>query len=215
LGSQLLGLVWASAVLGAAYSNGEVPDRLPIVVAVVANTGLWLGYFFGPMLVARFKGNGPVDDFGARLEARDVPVGLAIGIVLQLVVLPILYWPILRFVDGDPSEAARELLATVDTLGEWVVVAFSVVVVAPIVEELFYRGLFLRSVQRRLGSVAAVVLTALVFAVVHRQLLPLAGLFLFGVVAAFLVLYSGRLGPSWAMHVGFNATTLVVLGLGG
>ena len=213
LGAQLLAIVWIVVTVAAAYGSGEVPDPLPITVAVLANSGLWLGYFFGPVVVSRLKGGGVRADFGARIEPGDVPLGLALGVFTQLVVLPILYWPILRVVDGDPSASAKDLLVTVDTPLEWIVVILSVAVVAPVVEELFYRGLFLRAVQTRFGPVAAVLITSVVFAAIHRQLLALPGLFVFAVVAAALTLYTGRLGPAWALHVGFNATTLLVLGL--
>ncbi len=215
LGAQLLALVWAVVTVSTAYADGEIPDPLPIAVAVVANGGLWMGYLVGPIATARRKGGGPVADYGARVELGDVPVGLVLGIVAQLVVLPVLYWPILRIVDGDPSGPARELLETVDTPVEWLVVTVMVAVIAPLVEELAYRGLLLRAIQARFGTIAAVLVTSAVFAAVHRQLLPLPGLFVFGLIAALLTVYTGRLGPAWALHVGFNATTLVVLGLSG
>ncbi len=215
LGAQLLSILWAVTLLGVAYGPDAVPDPLPITVAALANLGLAAGYFFGPLLVCRTKGNGAVDDLGARVKPADVPLGIALGICTQLVLLPLLYWPISWFVDGDPSEAAKELVALVDTPFEWAVLVLSAVVIAPVVEELFYRGLFLRAVQARLGPVPAAIITSAVFAAVHRQLLPLPGLFVFGLIAAALALYTGRLGPSWALHVGFNATTLVVLGLAG
>ena len=215
LGAQLLSIVWAVTLIGVSYGTGEVPDPLPITVAVLANVGLWLGYFFGPLIVSRKKGNGMTADLGARVTPSDVPLGIALGVCTQLAVLPLLYWPILRVVDGDPSEAAEELIALVDTPLEWTALIVSVVVIAPLVEEVFYRGLFLRAVQARLGPIPAALITSAVFAVVHRQLLPLPGLFVFGLIAAALALYSGRLGPSWALHVGFNATTLVVLGVSG
>jgi membrane protease YdiL (CAAX protease family) len=59
---------------------------------------------------------------------------------------------------------------------------------------------------------AAVLVSSLVFAAIHRQPLALPGLFLFGLVAAALTLRTGRLGPAWALHAGFNFTTLVILG---
>lgn len=213
LGAQLLAVVWVVATVSAAYGDGEIPDPLPITVAVLANVGLWLGYFAGPVVVSKLKGNGVAADFGARIQSQDLPLGLALGVFVQLIVLPVLYWPILRAVDGDPSESAKDLLATVDTPFEWLIVALSVAGVAPLVEELFYRGLFLRAVQARVGPIPAVLITSVVFAAIHRQLLPLPGLFVFALIAAALTLYTGRLGPAVGLHVGFNSTTLAVLGM--
>lgn len=213
LGAQLLSLVWAGLVLASLYGGEELPDVLPIGAGVLANVGLWLGYGLGPVIVARAKGWGPVADYGARVRAGDVPVGFLIGALTQVALLPLLYWPLLRVVDGDPSESARRLVDAIEGPLDWVLFALSVAVVAPLVEELFYRGLLLRAIQARVGTAWAVVISSAVFAVVHRQLLPLPGLFVFGLGAALLTVRTGRLGPAWAMHVGFNTATLVVLGV--
>ena len=215
LGAQLLGFVWAGAVVVGVHGTEAPVPELSIAVAVIANIGLWLGYGGGTLATSRSKGGGVIADLGARFEALDIPVGLAAGVALQLAVLPALYWPILRLVDGDPSEAARTLLGRVDGPFDWLVLCLSVVVMAPLIEELFYRGLLLRALEHRVGPVVAVAASSLVFAVVHRQLLPLPGLFVFGAAAAIVTLATGRIGTAWAMHVGFNATTLVVLGTAG
>jgi hypothetical protein len=210
-GSQLLSVVWAGLLVGSLY-QGDVPDPLPIRLLVALNLALWVGYGLGPVAVARAKGRGPAADYGASLEPADLPLGLAAGVLAQLVILPLLYLPILRLVDGDPSRSARELVDTVDGPVDVALLVASVAVIAPLVEELAYRGLLLRALQRRFGPWVAVVVSAAVFALVHRELLVLPGLFVFGLLAGWLTLRSGRLGPAVAMHVAFNATTLVALG---
>jgi membrane protease YdiL (CAAX protease family) len=82
---------------------------------------------------------------------------------------------------------------------------------APLFEELFYRGLFLRSVQRRFGDVAAVVVPALVFGLVHFQLFDLLALALFGVAMGIVTLRVGRLGIAVWAHVAFNLTAVLSL----
>ncbi len=46
------------------------------------------------------------------------------------------------------------------------------VVFAPLVEELFFRGLLLRSLQRRVGTGRAVALSSVLFGLAHPQPLP-------------------------------------------
>jgi hypothetical protein len=210
LGTQLLSFVWASLIIVSVY-GGDVPDPLPIALLAALNIALWAGYGLGPVVVARAKGRGPRPDYGATVEPLDVPLGLAVGVAAQLVILPLLYLPILRLVDGDPSESARELIAAVEGPVDLVLFVASAVVMAPLVEELFYRGLLLRALQRRFGPAVALVVSAAVFAAVHRDLLALPGLFVFGLLAGWLAVRTGRLGPAWAMHVGFNVTTLIAL----
>ena len=212
LGAQLLGLLWAGGGVALVY-GGAPPDPLPVVALFLLNVGLWVGYGLGSALVVRTKGRDLRSDLGARIQRWDVPVGLAIGIAAQAALLPALYWPIRRLVDGDPGASARTLVDSVHGPFEAIVLVVATAVMAPLVEELFFRGLFLRSLQRRFNPVTAALVSAAVFAAVHRDLLAAPGLFVFGLVAAALVLRTGRLGPSWAFHVGFNLTTLAMLGL--
>ncbi len=143
------------------------------------------------------------------------PMGLAIGVATQLLVLPLLYLPIflLTGTDSDElSEPARELADRAGSLPSWLLFAVLVGVCAPVVEELFYRGLFLRSLTKRgLSPVVAVLVSSAVFAAIHFQVLQFAGLFAFGLIAGTLAARSGRLGPSIWAHIGFNMTTVVLL----
>jgi membrane protease YdiL (CAAX protease family) len=167
----------------------------------------------GALLIAsRRKGAGRLaDDFGLRVERRDLVPGVLLGLASQFVLLPLLYLP-LRLLDPDLdlSAPARRLTG----LGEgWglVVLGLCVVVGSPLVEELFFRGLLLRSLARRFGPAWGVALSALAFGAVHAQPLQFLGLVAFGVVLGLLAQRSGRLGPALVAHAAFNAATFAVL----
>jgi membrane protease YdiL (CAAX protease family) len=57
----------------------------------------------------------------------------------------------------------------------------------------------------------ALIVSAVLFALAHFQVLQFPGLVLFGMVAGYLAQRSGRLGPAIFAHMGFNAATVVVL----
>jgi membrane protease YdiL (CAAX protease family) len=162
--------------------------------------------------VTRFKGRGLVEDLGARIEARDILPGIGLGLVAQLVVIPLLYYlVILRLVDGDLSGPARDLTDRADgPLGVTLLILVAAVG-APLVEELFYRGFLLRGLERRFGPTPALWISSIVFAAIHFQPLQFPALLIFGLLAGWLALRTGRLGPSWAAHVGFNAITVLIL----
>ena len=89
---------------------------------------------------------------------------------------------------------------------------------APAVEELFYRGLVVGAlrrvfVARRLSAALAVGLSAVWFAGIHFEWLQFPALALVGVVAGVLFVRTGRVAPGFFLHVGFNAVTVVALGL--
>ena len=86
---------------------------------------------------------------------------------------------------------------------------------APLVEELFYRGLTLKAFEKKMSNRLALVLSSLVFAIAHLQLIQFPALFLFGFVAGYLARKYDRLGRAVWAHVGFNTTTVVALLLQG
>jgi membrane protease YdiL (CAAX protease family) len=213
--SQVLTLLTASIVFAAA--GWQSADEAPLPALFALQIPLWAGYLALVVYAGRSKGRGVVRDFGLRMRWLDVPVGLAIGVVVQLVVVPLLYWPLLTLLGTDPDELsapARDLSERAQGPAGWLLLSLMVVVGAPVVEELFYRGLLLRSAQKRgMSDAAAVLSSAVVFGAAHLQGLQFPGLFLFGIVLAVLTVRTGRLGPAVWAHVGFNATTVATLAL--
>ena len=186
-------------------------DDLSLTLLPLLQLPLWASYLGVTAWASGTKGNGVVTDFRLRMRWFDVPVGLAIGFGTQVLV-GLLYLSLSDVIDIDElEEPARELTdKAVDPVGVILLVTM-VVFFAPLVEELFFRGLLLRSLDRRWGRVAAIAGSALVFAVLHFQLLQFPALLLFGAVAAALAVRTGRLGPAIWAHVGFNATTVIAL----
>ncbi|MGZ4683380.1 MAG: CPBP family intramembrane glutamic endopeptidase [Acidimicrobiales bacterium] len=191
--------------------DGPLP--IPLWLTAVIQIPLWIGLLGVPIIATVTKGNGPVRDLGLRVRAIDVPVGLAIGVAAQLVLVPLLYVPIFwLFGEQDVSAAARQLTdRATDPFG--VVMLFLIVGIgAPIAEEIFFRGLTQRSLTRRWGAWVALFGTAAFFAATHFELLQLPALFVFGLVLGAMVMVTGRLGTSIWAHLGFNmvaAATLV------
>lgn len=88
------------------------------------------------------------------------------------------------------------------------------VTIGPLMEELFFRGFLYPVLNRRLGLVAAVFLTALPFGLMH---LPQYGyswgaglvVFLVGVVLTAVRAASKSVGASFLVHVGYNGTLMI------
>lgn len=80
-------------------------------------------------------------------------------------------------------------------------------VLAPILEELFFRDLILRSLFHRLKNFwAALVISSLLFMVAHLTLYP--GALLLGFVCSILVLSCGSLWPAMVFHALSNLSLL-------
>ncbi|MCU1378501.1 MAG: Abortive infection protein [Acidimicrobiales bacterium] len=216
LAATAIGIAASAVIGGIALSIAGVQhsEDLALWALALLQVPLWLGLAGVPVYVSRHKGTGSLaDDFGLRMRWVDVPVGLAAGLLSQLtfsVVAP----PIYRAVGLNPDKisAASEKLAGKANDPFGVLCLFLLTVVgAALIEELCYRGLWLRSIERRFGTVAGVLLSALVFGVVHFELYALPLLAVFGVVLGVLAARTGRLGPAIWAHVAFNLTALVNL----
>ncbi len=213
LGAQLFSVVWVSLAAGLVYGPDPLPpvSERPIGTLPLFNLGLWVAYLAGPIIVKRSAGASPLADVDLRATPVQAGVGTLSGVVAQLAILPALYWVILRFVSGDPGRSAQELADRVDGRGDAILFAVAVVIVAPVVEEWFYRGMLLPVLARRFGPVVAAVGSSAVFALVHQELIVLPGLFVFALILAWLTMTTGRIGPAILAHMAFNATTVLQL----
>ncbi len=94
-------------------------------------------------------------------------------------------------------------------------VLFVGVALAPLAEEVLFRGLALPLAARRFGTAPAVVLVSAVFALLHFHLPSFAPLFVLGVGFSLAYLLTGSLAVPVAMHAFFNGVNLAILhGLG-
>ena len=87
--------------------------------------------------------------------------------------------------------------------------AIVVVVLAPIVEELTFRGLGF-SLLDRFGDSLAIAGTALAFALAHGLVEAFPQIFVFGLGLAYLRSRSGSVYPSILLHGAFNAAALTL-----
>ncbi len=213
LGAQLFAVVWFVFASGLVYGSEPLPsiDSRPIWTLVLFNLGLWLAYLVGPVLVKRFTGSGPLVDFDLRVGPIQILAAAALGVAAQLLLLPALYWVLLQFVSGDPNRTAEALGDRVNNPADVLLFVVAVVVVAPVVEEWFYRGMLLPTLARRFGTVAGAVSSSAVFALVHQEPILLPGLFVLALLLSWLTIRTGRIGPAIVAHMAFNATTVVQL----
>lgn len=214
----VLGLVGGgiayALVLAVTGTDADQAEDLSLGWVAVAQLGLWFGLLGVPLVVARIKGNGPVSDYGLRILGRDVPIGVIVGIASQWVIVWVVYLPLQLLTDISSSEISEPAREITDRASDPVGVVLLVLIVgigAPIVEEIFYRGLLQRSLVRRFGEPLGIGGAALAFAVSHFEVLQLPALFVFGIVLGVLAQRFGRLGPAIVAHMLFNLAAVVSL----
>lgn len=192
----------------------SVEDDIPMGLIALQYLPLWIGFVGVPVWAAATKGAGFVRDFNVRLKAIDVPVAAVVGVLAQIIMVPLVSWPVIELAGSsfdELAEPARELgEKAVDPLTT--VLFFLVVAVgAPIAEEIFYRGLVLGALAKRFGTTWGVVGSSVLFGAAHFQPLQFPALTVAGVVFALLYVRTGRLGAAIVGHMAFNAVTVINL----
>jgi membrane protease YdiL (CAAX protease family) len=87
----------------------------------------------------------------------------------------------------------------------------SAVVIAPLTEEILFRGLMYASVKRYTERYFAAVFSALAFALLHANLSSFAPLFVLGMFFALAYEITGCLAVSILMHAFFNAVSVLLI----
>jgi len=161
--------------------------------------------------------------FGGR-GARDAAFGFVGGLLLYAAVAVVIGVPLLwlfRSVFGS-QVSQPEQIATDISAGAKVLAVLSAVVIAPITEELYFRGILYRSVRDRRGVALGVLVQALIFGAVHapaapwRDVLFLQTLMCFtGAGLALLYERRANLVASVAAHMAFNIVGVIAIFHGG
>jgi len=211
-GCWTAGNLLGAMVIGVTGQEGGSADT-PVWVTLVAALALWLPIVVGLREVSKRYGLGSMSaDYGLSFRPVDA-LGVPIGVLTQLVLVQLVYWPLETwfpdtFTVADREENARTLYDSAN--GGWLVALVLIVVVgAPLVEELLYRGLLQGAFARRVNDVLAVVVVALWFALVHFRPIEYPGLFVVGLVLGTCALVTRRIGLGIVAHAAFNATGLM------
>jgi len=218
----LSGVVLLSIGVSLTHFRGPTTlGRLTPTLLIFDEVGIWLFFIGGTVAGARHYWRVPTRVLvHLAIRPSDVALGAAVGVIGQLVVVPALYVP---FELHNPSLAKAISKPAQSLIGigrgdGLVVVAFVVLVGAPIAEELFFRGLVLRTFADRLSgrspavrAVLSVGGSGLLFAIAHFEPLQFAGLLVVGCSFGVLVWMTDRLGTSIVAHASFNLVALVAI----
>lgn len=195
---------------------------------------VWIGLLGTALWACRRHGTGsPLRDLALRVKPVDLAIGLGVGLGLRVVIG---IWAVLysSLTGQQPRSNLESVLGSGLGTGFWLVINIAAIaLIGPVIEEIFFRGVGLRSalasLQRRAQHPRfadprhraryAIGGTALIFAVLHvseisdltSAVVLLPGLFVTGWVLARLTIATGRLGPAIVTHVVFNTVAVVAL----
>ena len=196
------------------YKTSDQIEGAPLAWTFGAAIFIWIAFLAVAIGISVTKGRGPVADYHLALKPWDVPLGAMCGVIAQFILVPIIAFPILKLTGTDADDLARpaqELADKAHGAGGAFLMLLVVGVIAPIAEELFFRGLLFGAMEKRWNQWWALGLSSAFFAFTHLQPLQFLPLMAAGAVFGGLVVRTGRLGPAMVAHMAFNISTVVVL----
>jgi membrane protease YdiL (CAAX protease family) len=214
LGAYLLAeavFLLTSALIGIVMVGDAGPTASTLAVALGVPTVLAAST---ALLITWMRGNGPRIDLGLVWSWRDLRIGLAFGFGGLALTIPasIIY---VAIVGEDASSAVGDVFGGIragPALAALVLV--TVVIIAPMCEEILYRGLLWGGIEKLAGRWVAFAVSTLLFAIAHFEFTRTPLLLVVAIPIAIARLYTGRLLASIVAHQVNNLLPGVALVLG-
>ena len=198
--------------------DSDAGDQLPRIVMVAA-LAQYAAMYVGLRLLSSRKGTGNFqEDYHLHVSSNDWPFilyGAGLLFVSAIALSGLFSWLGVE----APTQEVVVAAESSDSFGEIAVIVLVIAVLAPILEEMLFRGVLLDVLKSRMALNPAIWITGITFGLVHLTdpsslpLVPaLAGL---GVILGFVRERSGgSLSRPILMHMGFNGVTAIALAFG-
>lgn len=205
-GWLLFVLALAALAYGARLADADTPDdlayRYSSSVAALIQYGIMLGIL---LLLARRL---PRREMFALRQPRSWRRGLGLGLA-TLVAIWVASAVLAPFLDANDEQGLVPSEWDSSRAGAFVAFFLVVAVVAPIVEELTYRGLGF-TLLAPYGTWVAILGTGVLFGLAHGLVLGLPVLAFFGIAVGWLRAKTDSVYPGMLLHGAFNGTALLV-----
>ena len=191
----------------AAVVEGRAPSALGALVLLTVTQAALLAV--AGLFVAAPRALAGLRFVPERGLARSIGLGvlLAVPAWIGAQLLALIGARLLELFDLRPEEGVAEAaIGLVDPI----VLVIALVVVAPIAEETFFRGVVYNAWLREFGMRRAIIGSAALFALIHGSIFLILPIFGLGVALAVLYQRTGSLPAAMAMHATFNGVTLIL-----
>ena len=186
--------------------DGELTLLGAAVILVSTQLALLLVSWF---FVRRPRALAGLPPFPGRDPGGAVRAGIGWGLLAWIgstAVIAGVVWLLERLGIPPEPQTAERAIALLDP---WLVVV-AVVILAPIAEEVFFRGVVFNAWLREAGRRWAIIGSAALFAVIHLSLVSLLPIFLLGLALAWVYERTGTLLAPIAMHATVNGISLAL-----
>ena len=207
--------VFLSVSLAATVSMAPTVYENIDTQAILWNSVIWWALILGPILLSlRFRGF----KLGSVFGIDKMPVGrsLLLGISLLISAYPtvfavgVLTSVLLKINPTTDVQEVMRIFENATAVTQRIPIILLAVAIAPVAEELAFRGYLYGVIKRFFGAVPALLLSGILFALIHLNLPSFFPLLVLGWVFALAYELSGSLLVPMTMHALFNALNLVL-----
>ncbi len=203
----LAGEILPALILGGMYASQQFFMPMWAVITAQPLIVLALMWLVRPPTESSPAGILPMDLNVSSLLRYAAAWGVVLRLVSLLVVMgqvAIGFW---EDVTNNPLLLAEEPMGP----AEQAIIVFSAVILVPLAEELFYRGLLYRSLGRHFNIVIAALVSTAVWTFLHGPVVLYPVIFVLGIALTALYESTGSIWAPIAAHVGFNLTSFLLL----
>ncbi len=185
---------------------------------LAANSAAMLATVCVALDVVRSRGQRPADALGLRVRGLAGPMLRSLAVFFAF--LPVLVaarvgaqWLLERLVGGevDTSQEIVIRLATTSSAAVAAQIMIAAVLVAPVAEELFFRGLLYGAMRRRLSAAVAIPLVGVLFGAIHTPLAVALPMCILGGLLCYVYEKTARLAVPILLHLVFNLLSTAML----
>jgi membrane protease YdiL (CAAX protease family) len=136
-------------------------------------------------------------------------LGAAAALVASIGIMLLIVLVIYLLSGSNPLTSASEQVETMAG-GQLLITIAVVVVLAPVFEELFFRGLFYPPLRRSLGPTLAIVIDGIIFGALHMRYLTIISLILVGMILTYVYEKTESLYAPIMTHALYNGLVVVI-----
>jgi uncharacterized protein len=150
------------------------------------------------------------DRLGFRSFSTAIGCSMSVGLLFASYAFRFLYVIIAKLLGVQLEQ--QQILSYLDLRGVgFLLTLVGVAVVAPIAEEIVFRGFLYGGLRQRIGVIGAMLVSASFFTALHMSLDLFIPIFVLGIFLAWLYEYTGSLYPGILLHAANNAISVVLL----
>lgn len=207
--------------VGVNVAVDTVFDGQLLVGFVAAQLALWTGLLLTCIFVSRrYASDRMLEDYALSFRAADLARGAVLSIIARVAAIPIIV-PLVILLDLDSRDSLNDLKDVASGPAGVTITVIFLIIGAPLVEELFFRGLLQRSLESRFAPSVAIGIQALLFGMAHltppldaANSVVFAGTAVAGVALGISAWRYHRLGPGIVAHSLFNMIPALLIVFG-